>query len=75
MVYFIEKILSQLLSGGVYKVKAFLILKKGEKIIQNFNNKTLLLASIISWNKSFGDYDPMKIIMALDGNCQIIFSS
>jgi hypothetical protein len=56
-------------------VKAFLILKKGEKIIQDFNNKTLLLASIISWNKSFGDYDPMKIIMALDGNCQIIFSS
>jgi len=56
-------------------VKAFLILKKGEKIIQNFNNKTLLLASIISWNKSFGDYDPMKIIMALDGSGQIIFSS
>ena len=75
MVYFIEKILAQLLSGGVYKVKAFLILKKGEKIIQNFNNKTLLLASIISWNKSFSDYDPMRIIMALDGSGQIVFSS
>jgi hypothetical protein len=59
----------------VCKVKAFLILKKGEKIIQNFNNKTLLLASIISWNKSFADYDPMRIIMALDGSGQIIFSS
>jgi len=56
-------------------VKVFLILKKGEKIMQNFSNKTLLLASIITWNKSFGDYDPMKIIMALDGSGQIIFSS
>ncbi len=55
-------------------MKAFLILKKGEKIIQSFSNKTLLLASIISWNKSFGDYDPMKIIMALDGHGKIIFS-
>ena len=56
-------------------MKVFLILKKGEKIMQNFNNKTLLLASIISWNRSFGDYDPMKIIMAFDGSGQIIFSS
>ena len=56
-------------------MKVFLILKKGEKIIQDFNNKKLILASIISWNKSFGDYDPMKIIMALNGNGQIIFST
>ena len=50
-------------------------LEKGEKIMQNFSNKTLLLASIISWNKSFEEYNPMKIIMALDGSGQIIFSS
>ena len=55
-------------------MKAFLILKKGEQIIQNFTNKTLLLASIISWNKSFGDYNPMKIVKAIDERGQIIFS-
>jgi hypothetical protein len=56
-------------------MKAFLILKKGEQIIQNFTNKTLLLASIISWNKSFEEFHPMRIIKVVDTHGQIIFSS
>ncbi len=56
-------------------MKVYLILKKGEKIIQSFSTKKLLLASIVAWNNSFGDYNPMKIVMAVDNEGEVLFSS